>query len=125
MDDNIGYSISSTIPNLIPISKVLSDTKIKGKYFRYQLPLDMAHCLTTHKRQGITAIHGAVITPTAYNAIPFSRGLEYVQLSRSRRLEEIFIIGNKFHKNHFACHDAERGKIEREYIRLQNYKYDA
>ena len=78
MDDDIGYSISKTIPNLIPISKICSDTKIKGKYFRYQLPLNMAHCSTTHKRRGVTAKHGAVIKPTAYNNIPFSRGLEYV-----------------------------------------------
>ena len=60
MDEDIGYSISTVIPNLIPISKVCSETKIKG-FFRYQLPLDMTHCSTTHKRQGVTAKYGTVI----------------------------------------------------------------
>ena len=118
MDENIGYSISTVIPNLIPIGKVCSETKIKG-YFRYQLPLDMAHCSTTHKRQGVTAKYGAVIKPTAYNKTPFSRGLEYVQLSRSQRLEHIVLIGNKFNKHHFMSHEKERHRIEREYDRLK------
>ncbi len=122
MDDDIGYSISKEIPNLIPISKICSDTKIKGKYFRFQLPLNMAHCSTTHKRQGVTAKNGAVIRPTEYNSIPFARGLEYVQLSRARKLEDIYIIGNKLHKNHFQCHNKERELIAREYQRLEQYK---
>ena len=121
MDENIGYSISTVIPNLIPIGKVCSEIKIKG-YFRYQLPLDMAHCSTTHKRQGVTAKYGAVIKPTAYNKTPFSRGLEYVQLSRSQRLEDIVLIGNKFNKQHCMSHEKERHRIEREYDRLKKHK---
>ena len=84
----------------------------------------MAHCSTTHKRQGVTAKYGAVIKPTAYNKTPFSRGLEYVQLSRSQKLEQIVLIGNKFNKMHFQSHEKERNKIEREYSRLK-YKFSS
>jgi len=109
MDQNIGYSISPLIPNIIPISKVSSDSKIKGEYLRFQLPLDMAHCSTTHKRQGVTAKFGTVIKPTDYDKTPFSRGLEYVQLSRATKLEEVFLIG-KHNKKHFQSHVAEEKK---------------
>ena len=119
MDQNIGFSISPLIPNLIPISKVSSESKIKNEYFRLQLPLDMAHCSTTHKRQGVTAKFGTVIKPTDYNRTPFSRGLEYVQLSRATKLEDVFLIG-KLNKKHFQSHVAEKNKIIREYERLSN-----
>ena len=59
---------------------------------------------------------------TAYNKTPFSRGLEYVQLSRSQRLEHIVLIGNKFNKQHFMSHEKERHGIEREYDRLKKLK---
>ena len=118
MDQNIGYSISPLIPNLIPVSKVCSDSKIKGEYLRFQLPLEMAHCSTTHKRQGVTAKFGTVIKPTDYDKTPFSRGLEYVQLSRATKLEEVFLIG-KLHKRHFVSHVSEKNRIEREYERLK------
>ncbi len=118
MDQNIGFSISPLIPNLIPISEVSSESKIKNEYFRFQLPLDMAHCSTTHKRQGVTAKFGAVIKPTDYDRTPFSRGLEYVQLSRATKLEDVFLIG-KLNKKHFQSHVAEKNKIVKEYERLK------
>lgn len=120
LDQQINYSISPIIPNLIPIGKFCSDTQIKGHYFRYQLPLDLAHCSTTHKRQGVTATFGAVILPTEYSKTPFSRGLEYVQLSRARKLEDIILL-SKFHKNHFESHYFERQSIAKEYQRLEKY----
>ncbi len=79
MDLNIGFSISPVITNLIPINKISSESKILNEYFMFQLPLDMAHGSTTHKRQGVTAKFGTVIKPKDYDKTPFSRGLEYVQ----------------------------------------------
>ena len=64
MDLPIGYSISRTIPNIIPfVAITIVDDKNSKNYHRWQIPLEPAFASTTHSMQGATAKFRAVIEP--------------------------------------------------------------
>ena len=118
MDLPIGYSISVTIPNVIPFVAITSDDDIyKKKYHRWQIPLEPAFASTTHKMQGATAKFGAVIEPSAKR--PFARGLDYVAASRPTELAKLTLLA-PLTVNHFTAFPQERHHIREEYIRLRN-----
>ena len=80
MDLPIGYSISRTIPYIIPFVAITTvDDKCSKNYRRWQIPLEPAFASTTHKMQGATANFGAVIRPSEKK--PFARSLDYVATS--------------------------------------------
>ena len=84
---------------------------------RWQLPLEPAYAITTHKMQGATAKFGAVIEPSQTK--PFARGLDYVAASRPTELKKLFLLGPLTH-NQFNAFPSERNDITLEYDRLRN-----
>ena len=117
MDISIGYSISSTIPDVIPFVAITSEDDIYCKhYHRWQIPLEPAFACTTHKMQGATAKHGAVIEPSPHK--PFARGLDYVATSRPTELKKLILLG-PLTDNHFIGFAQERNSISIEYKRLR------
>ena len=75
---------------------------------RWQLPLEPAYAITTHKMQGATAKFGAVIEPSQTK--PFARGLDYVAASRPTELKKLFLLGPLTH-NQFNAFPSERNDI--------------
>ena len=91
MDLPIGYSISQTIPNIIPFVAITTvEDKYSKNYHRWQITLEPAFASTTHKMQGATARFGAVIEPSAKK--PFARGLDYVATSRPTELKLLTLL---------------------------------
>ena len=117
MDLPIGYSISKTIPNVIPFVAITTDHDIYRKnYHRWQIPLELAFAITTHKVQGTTAKFGAVIEPSAKK--PFSRGLDYVAASRPTKLANLTLLA-PLTVGQFRAFPKERHNIKEEYTRLR------
>lgn len=113
LDENIGYSCISDIPNVVPI-KAKSSHLCEGVN-RLQLPLVAAHACTIHSVQGLTAENGVVLSPaTSYNA----QGLMYVACSRPRTLEKLWLL-NPLQKQHFQYGMKVYAKIAEEYRRLE------
>jgi len=106
------------IANLIPFCAIASDTKIKNKYIRWQLPLRPAHARTVHSAQGMTAIHGAILYPNALGAKHFARALEYVMTSRPTTNDDIYLM-TPLTIDHFNYYDYQRACIRNEYSRLR------
>ena len=118
MDLKIGYSILSTINSVIPLVAITSENELYNKYYhRWQLPLEPGFACTTHKMQGATAIHGAVVEPSANK--PFARGLDYVAVSRPTELANLTLL-NPLTTAYFTGFPQERHAINQEYERLQN-----
>ena len=124
---NRPFSCDPTIPNLIPFVAHPSHTKICGRYYRWQLPLKIAHCRTIHKAQGLTAHHGVVFQPTDMSdgRGPFAMALEYVGLSRPKRLSNLWLRGCVLTPRHIdpPKHRAARRAVEAEYHRLATESY--
>ena len=117
MDLPIGYSISQTIPNIIPFVAITTDDDKYSKYYhRWQIPLEPAFASTTHKMQGATARFGAVIEPSAKK--PFARGLDYVATSRPTELKLLTLLAPLTIKQ-FSAFPQERHSIRQEYNRLR------
>ena len=117
MDLPIGYSISQTIPNIIPFVAITTDDdKYSKHYHRWQIPLEPAFASTTHKMQGATARFGAVIEPSAKK--PFARGLDYVATSRPTELAKLTLLA-PLTVNQFSASPQERHIIRQEYNRLR------
>ena len=117
MDTPIGYSISSTIASVIPFVATTSVDDLYNKhYHRWQIPLAPAFACTTHKMQGATAKHGAVIEPSANK--PFARGLDYVAASRPTELHKLILL-SPLTEVHFNSFPQERHSIRQEYDRLK------
>ena len=117
MDLPIGYSISRTIPNIIPFVAITTvDDKYSKNYHRWQIPLEPAFASTTHKMQGATAKFGAVIEPSAKK--PFARGLDYVATSRPTELAKLTLLAPLTVKQ-FSAFPQERHSIRQEYNRLR------
>ena len=118
MDLDIGYSIISDKPNIIPFVAVC---KMEDKYLkifhRWQIPLEPAFACTTHKMQGTTAKFGAVILPSQNK--PFARGLEYVAPSRPTELNNLYLLG-PLTEVHYSAFPQERHEITQEYDRLRS-----
>ena len=85
-------------------------------YHRWQIPLAPAFACTTHKMQGATAKHGAVIEPSANK--PFARGLDYVAASRPTELHKLILL-SPLTEVHFNSFPQERHSIRQEYDRLK------
>jgi hypothetical protein len=117
MDIAIGYSVSKDIENIIPFVAICSADKYGKNYHRWQLPLEPAFACTTHKMQGTTAKHGAVILPSANK--PFARGLDYVAPSRPTELKKLFLL-RPLTTAHFTSHKQEIIAIDQEYARLNS-----
>ena len=87
---------------VIPVTLMQSRECIKVNnkhYYRWQLPLAPSAAITTHKAQGITATYGVVYSPTI-NARPFTRGLEYVAISRCPSINMLFLL-HHLRESHF------------------------
>lgn len=55
-DQDLHFSISSKVPNLVPIAaKVFNQCKLYRSFYRVQLPLLPSHASTVHRAQGIAA----------------------------------------------------------------------
>jgi hypothetical protein len=121
MDHYSGTSVSDTIPNLVPFT--FEPRKIDDTYYRYQYPLALGHCRTVHSVQGITASQGVIFYPTA-NGPPFSRGIEYVAISRPTRTEDLFLMGSLL-REHFQSskHESAYANINRFYADLRSSSY--
>ena len=118
MDQTIPYSIRTGSESIIPFVAVCrAEDKYMKKYHRWQLPLEPAYAITTHKMQGATAKFGAVIEPSQTK--PFARGLDYVAASRPTALKNLFLLGPLTH-NQFNAFPSERNDITLEYDRLRN-----
>ena len=98
MDHYKGTSLSQSIPNLV--SFVFKKRTLADTYSRWQYPLAIAHCRTNHSIQGITAKQGAIVYPTPSGQPPFSRGSEYVGISRPTRTEDLWLM-EPLHLQHF------------------------
>lgn len=116
MDDDIGFSIIPTIPNIIPFTEQCDDTiKYGNHYHRWQLPLQNAFATTTHKMQGSTVKGNCVTMPS--EKAPWARGLDYVANSRAKYLQKLFLM-RPLRVQHFTSHPQERHSIGNEYKRL-------
>ena len=120
MDDNLGFSICSTIPNVIPFGEMCDDRiKYKSDFHRWQLPLRAASATTTHKMQGST-VHGNCVTSATNLSehTPFTRGIDYVCHSRGKDLSSLFLV-LALRPEHFTIFGADRKKVTAEYNRLR------
>jgi hypothetical protein len=117
MDLPIGYSISRTIPNIIPFVAITTvDYKNNKIYHRWQIPLEPVFASTTHNMQGATAKFEAVIEPSAKK--PFARGPDYVATSRPTELAKLTLLA-PLTVNQFSAFPQERHSIRQEYNRLR------
>lgn len=117
MDLEIGHSISSHQDSIIPFVAICSpEDKYHKNYHRWQLPLETAFACTTHKMQGSTTKHGAVIEPS--KSKPFARGLDYVAPSRPTEISKLILLG-PLTETHFNSFPQERYAIRQEYDRLR------
>ena len=116
MDISTGYSISTEVHDIIPFVAIPSSDKYGTHYTRWQLPLEPAFACTTHKMQGSTAKHGAVIQPSIGK--PFSRGLDYVAPSRPTELNNLFLL-RRLSEENFNGFKTEITDISNEYNRLR------
>jgi hypothetical protein len=117
MDQDLGFSCMAAVPNVVPICPLI---KPLGKNaYRRQLPLILAHALTIHSVQGITASNGVVLEPAKGKG--FTYGLNYVACSRPQSLEELHIVG-ALTAEHFSIPKTISKKIKQEYYRLRNIK---
>ena len=116
MDNDIGFSVSSSIPNVIPFSEHcdLKD-KFDSHYHRWQIPLRAAFATTTHKMQGST-VKGNCVTIPSLNC-PWARGLDYVANSRATELNKLFLL-RALKPENFTSHEEQRKLIDNEYARL-------
>lgn len=91
----------SGFENWVPIqrSKVvfnLKDDPKVNRTFSNMFPLKAAEAITVHKSQGQT-FHGGVcvnITEDPYDRLRTVKSLQYVALTRVKRLEDLYIVGN-------------------------------
>lgn len=119
------YSAMRNISNVIPIVAEAhrKSFRVNGKnYYRWQLPLQPAAAITTHKAQSMTAKHGAVLIPSPPGIDPFARSLAYVQISRVTRISnDNLLLLHPLQQRHFnhPRHEKERKQVKDEYIRLE------
>lgn len=116
MDNDVGYSIIPSIPNVVPFTEQCDvSEKYLKIYHRWQIPLVAAFATTTHKMQGSTVKGSCVTIPSL--KCPWARGLDYVANSRATELSKLFLI-RPLKDQHFTSHKIEREKIDLEYARL-------
>lgn len=121
MDKDSGYSLSTSMSNIVPFTAICDDTRKYNTYYnRWYIPLEVAFAITTHKMQGATCI-GNCVTLASIGA-PFSRGLDYVATSRVTELKKLFLI-NPLTTTQFTSHRLDRIAINDEYDRL-NKKFN-
>lgn len=121
MDQDLGFSILSTMENVVPFTRVLDTSgKYSNNYHRWQLPLTPAFATTTHKMQGSTVVGNCVTLAWDFssNKTPYTRGLDYVSHSRAKDLSKLFLV-NALTVEHFSAHDDETKIVNNEYIRLR------
>ena len=117
MDKDPGMSLSQRDKGVIPfVPTPDTSTKIEEHYIRWQLPLALAHAITVHKAQGITAPGDVVVQPS--EKTPYAPGLEYVACSRCTRLSRLHLL-RPLQDKHFQSHPAVRAQIKEEYARLE------
>jgi hypothetical protein len=115
MDQMIG-GITGSNSNVIPFTAVCDESDVyEGGYHRWQLPLQAAAAITTHKMQGTTAIGNVVSSPSSGGS--FTRGLDYVANSRVTQLDKLFLL-KPMTKAAFTSYPKIRAAIDREYTRL-------
>jgi hypothetical protein len=86
--------------------------KVNRKYHRWQLPSETAFACTTHKMQGTTAIHGAVVEPSLNDPII------YVALSRPTDLSKLVLLA-PLRDIYLTCRPKERYAVNEEYLELR------
>jgi len=121
----VEFTCDPNVPRLVPFVGINSDTKLQREYYRMQLPLREAFCRTIHKAQGITADFGVVILPSdlSMKNAPFTMGLEYVAVSRAKRLDRIWLL-NPLSPGHIAPqrHAERRRAVADFYSALRSEK---
>ncbi|CAG9794720.1 unnamed protein product [Diatraea saccharalis] len=77
------------------VVKLKSDPKV-ARTFRNMFPLKAAEAITVHKSQGQTFHDGVCIhiTDNRKDRLRFDKSLQYVALTRVKRLEDLYIYGN-------------------------------
>ena len=131
MDKDPGMSVSRSDNGIIPFVATPALGKIESSYTRWQLPLALAHAITVHKAQGITALGDVVVQPTPLTPEvdpagskkqrvpkPFAPGLEYVACSRCKELKKLHLL-ERLQPIHFQSHRRIRAQIAAEYARLE------
>lgn len=118
MDNDVGYSIIASMPNVIPFTEQCDvSEKYLRIYHRWQIPLVAAFATTTHKMQGSTVKGNCVTIPSLKS--PWARGLDYVANSRATEISKLFLL-RPLKDQHFTSHKIERDKIATEYARLES-----
>ena len=116
MDNDVGYSIIPSMPNVVPFTEQCDVSERYSKiHHRWQIPLVAAFATTTHKMQGSTVKGNCVTIPSLKR--PWARGLDYVANSRATELSKLFLIEH-LKDHHFTSHKIERDKIDMEFARL-------
>ena len=116
MDNDIGYSVSANLPNVVPFTEQFDSSEMYlREYRRWQIPLVAAFATTTHKMQGSTVRGNCVTSPSIFS--PWARGLDYVANSRVTELKNLYLL-RPLRENHFHTHHKERAAIAKEYSRL-------
>jgi hypothetical protein len=110
-----GDSCLADVPRVVPFCAVQSRTKLMGKFYRWQLPLEPAHASTIHLAQGLTCTDGVVIQPP--RGAGQSMGLVYVAISRATKLANVHLLGG-LTRQHFDGHRPTRQLVQAEYARL-------
>ena len=82
---------------------------------RHQLPLRLAHAVTSHGVQGYTAHEGIIYVP---HTRPGDLNIVYVALSRPTRLSHICLVG-VLRPDHFTSKKHLRAAIDSELYRLE------
>ena len=116
MDNDIGFSISDRVPNMILFTEHDDSSEMYlRKYRRWQISLVAAFATTTHKMQGSTVRGNCVTSPSISS--PWARGLDYVANSRVTELKNLYFL-RPLRENCFYMHHKERAAIAKKYIRL-------
>jgi len=108
------------IPRLVPFCAVASRTKLNGKHYRWQLPIEPAHASTIHLAQGLTCKNGIVFMPPTGTGQ--AMGLAYVALSRAKSLAGICLLKG-LTMAHFNGHAPTRALVRTEYTRLRGLNH--
>ena len=127
--NGITFDENDIIKKTVPICFVETQNetyKVNNiSYKRWQLPLTPASAITAHKSQGVTAKGGVIYKPTEFgsdSSRPFTRGLEYVAISRCPAYDKLYLLKplQPKHFNSFqtqmddikACYDNFREKFQ-------------
>ncbi|XP_028169453.1 uncharacterized protein LOC114359323 [Ostrinia furnacalis] len=120
MHNKSGFDNWVPIPRSKIVVKLISDPKV-SKTVGNMFPLKAAEAITVHKSQGQTYHEGVCIhiQEDAYDKLRTDKSLQYVALTRVKRLEDLYIMGKL---NFSLMNSAKFNRTEQEINRLRNEK---